>query len=81
MIAFIDPDKDRFSVECLCHVINEHTEGGFLTPHGYRLVKPRPPSSRFLRDEQLLAQITQIHYENYGVYGVRKMWHAMRRAD
>lgn len=25
------------------------------------------------------AKIRRIHAENYGVYGVRKMWHAMRR--
>lgn len=80
MIAFIDSYRDHFSVECLCRVMNEHTEGGFLTPRGYRLAKSRPTSARSLRDDQLFAEIARIHAENYGVYGVRKMWHAMVRA-
>lgn len=33
-----------------------------------------------MRDEKLVAEIKRIHAENYSVYGVRKMWHAMRRA-
>ena len=80
MIAFIDSYRDRFSVECLCRVMNEHTEGGFLTPRGYRLAKSRPTSARSLRDDQLVVEIARNHAENYGVYGVRKMWHAMVRA-
>ena len=68
MIAFIDSYHDRFSVECLCRVMNEHTEGGFLTPRGYRLAKSRPTSARSLRDDQLVVEIARIHAENYGVY-------------
>lgn len=39
-----------------------------------------PSSACDLRDATLLTGITGIHQENYGVYGVRKMWHAMFRA-
>lgn len=56
------------------------TAGGFITSRGYRAAKTRPLSDRALKDEVLLEIIVQIHEENYGVYGVRKMWHAMRRA-
>lgn len=38
------------------------------------------PSARVLKDQLLIPELQQIHAENYGVYGVRKMWHAMRRA-
>ncbi|MDK4229039.1 IS3 family transposase [Corynebacterium pseudodiphtheriticum] len=27
----------------------------------------------------LVARISTVHRDNYGVYGVRKMWHALRR--
>ena len=35
-----------------------------------------------LRDAGLLGHLRQVHADNYGVYGVygvRKMWHALRR--
>lgn len=72
--------RGRFPVECLCCVIKEHTKGGFLTVRGYRAAISRPLASRHVRDRQLLDEIRRIHSENYGVYGVRKMWHAIRRA-
>ncbi|WP_371326284.1 IS3 family transposase, partial [Corynebacterium sp. HMSC036D03] len=27
----------------------------------------------------LIEHISAVHRDNYGVYGVRKMWHALRR--
>ena len=36
-------------------------------------------SSRRLRDVALAEHIRELHAENYGVYGVRKMWHTLRR--
>ncbi len=79
MIAFVDEYRDCFSVECICRVLNEHTVGGFITSRGYRLVKKRPLSSRALRDEVLVGEVRRVFEENYRVYGVRKLWHAMRR--
>ncbi|QPK80772.1 IS3 family transposase [Schaalia sp. ZJ405] len=32
-----------------------------------------------MRDRDLVAKVGQIHAANYGVYGVRKMWHALSR--
>ncbi|WP_185194548.1 IS3 family transposase [Micrococcus luteus] len=46
----------------------------------YRAAKTRPASTRALRDEILFKEIRRVHAENYCVYGVRKMHHAMRRA-
>ena len=79
MIAFVDEYRDCFSVECICRVLNEHMVGGFITSRGYRLVKKRPPSSRALRDEVLVGEVRRVFEENYRVYGVRKLWHAMRQ--
>ena len=80
MIAFIDEHRDLYSVEFICRVLNEHTCGGFITPRGYRLAKSRPVSARSVRDQLLVEELRVIHAKNYGVYGVRKMWHAVRRA-
>ena len=79
MIAFVDEYRDCFSVECICRVLNEHMVGGFITSRGYRLVKKRPLSSRALRDEVLVGEVRRVFEENYRVYGVRKLWHAMRQ--
>lgn len=50
-----------------------------MTARGYCAAKKRVPSQRSLRDCELLPVMIDIHRENYGVYGVRKMWHAMER--
>jgi HTH-like domain len=39
----------------------------------------RQPSRRQVRDESLKADIERVHAENYGVYGARKVWLALRR--
>ena len=36
-------------------------------------------SARALSDSLLIPEIQRVHHENYSVYGVWKMWHAMRR--
>ncbi|MBG9245106.1 IS3 family transposase, partial [Corynebacterium belfantii] len=71
--------RDRFSVEFICRTLNKEREGGFLTSRGYRDAKARPRSRRALHDCKLAEKVKEIHAENYGVYGVRKMWHALTR--
>ena len=44
------------------------------------LAEARRASARALRDEILLPEIKRIHQENYSVYGVQKMHHAMLRS-
>ena len=79
MIAFIDEYRDRFTVEFICRTLNKEREGGFLSSRGYRDAKRRPMSKRALRDSKLVAIVRRVHAENYGVYGVCKMWHALTR--
>ena len=79
MIRFIDEHRNRFSVEFICQTLNTHREGGFLTSRGYRQSKARGLSARALRDAALVEHIRDVHAENYGVYGVRKMWRVLRR--
>ena len=79
MIRFIDEHRDRFGVEAICRTLRA-TTCGFITSRAYRAAKTRPASARALRDEVLLPEIKRIHQENYSVYGVRKMHHAMLRS-
>lgn len=78
MIAYIDMYKHRFGVEPICRTLGA-TESGFLTSRGYRAAKTRPVCHREVRDRQLLPVLREVHANNYGVYGKRKMWHALRR--
>lgn len=79
MIRFIKEHKNHYGVEFTCRVLREHIDG-FFTARGYRATVTRPRSARSIRDEILVKEIKRIHAENYSVYGVRKMTHAMRRA-
>lgn len=80
MIAFIDSFRDRFGVEAICRTLKDALDCGFITSRGYRAAKKRAPSARSLSDSLLIPELIRIHQENYSVYGIRKMWHAMRRA-
>ena len=80
MISFIDTYKDVYGVVPICAVLNENLDGGFITPSGYYRAKKRVPAARTLKDQLLVPELARIHAENYGVYGVRKMWHAAQRA-
>ena len=79
MIRFIDEYRNRFSVEFICTTLKNNRVGGFITSRGYRQSKARGPSARRLRDAVLVERISTVHRDNYSVYGVRKMWHALRR--
>ncbi|WP_348649964.1 IS3 family transposase [Corynebacterium accolens] len=79
MIRFIDKYRNYFSVEFICKTLKNNRAGGFITSRGYRQSKARGLSARRLRDGVLVERISAVHRDNYGVYGVRKMWHALRR--
>ena len=62
--------------------LKNNRAGGFITSRGYRQStghSPRTLSARRLRDGVLVERISAVHRDNYGVYGVRTMWHALRR--
>ena len=76
MIRYIDMFRDRFGVEPICRVLGA-TDRGFITSRGYRAAKSSQSSARSRRDAALTPVVKELHQANYGVYGVRKMWHAM----
>ena len=76
--SYIDAYKDQFGVEAICRVIKQ-ADRGFITSRGYRKATTRVPSARTLSDALLIPEIQRVHAENFSVYGIRKMWHAMNR--
>ena len=78
MIRYVDAYRDQFGVELMCRVLG-NTVGGFMTSRGYRSAKTRPLSQRAIHDQVRGDEMERLHAENYGVYGVRKMHHLMRR--
>ena len=77
MIAFIDAHRSAYGVEPICRVLP-------IAPSSYhaQVAQRRAPeraSARTRRDNLLKAEIRRVHAEHFGVYGVRKVWHQLRR--
>jgi putative transposase len=45
-----------------------------IAPSTYYAAKTRPLSARSVRDAEVTEAIERVHAENYGVYGIRKVW-------
>ncbi|MCT1874352.1 IS3 family transposase [Brevibacterium luteolum] len=72
MCAFIDAHRDEHGVEPICRVLQ-------IAPSSYYAHRTRKPSARQQRDVELTEAITQVHEDNYGVYGARKVHAELRR--
>ena len=70
----IDELRDEHGVEPICRALG-------IAPSTYYEVKrrQRDPCARAQRDAELIERIRKVHSENFGVYGVRKMWWQLRR--
>jgi putative transposase len=56
------------------------TEAGTqIAPSTYYVAKTRPPSARSASDAFTTALIKQLHDEDYGLYGVRKVHGELHR--
>ena len=73
IVAYIDEHKTEHGFEPICEVMQ-------FAPSTYYAAKTRPLSKRAIRDACMKVAIVTVHQANYEVYGVRKMWKAMRRA-
>ena len=72
MSAYIDQHRDRFGVEPICNVLQ-------FAPRTYYAIKARAPSARAVRDAELKPEIVRVHRDNFGVYGVDKVWAQLNR--
>ncbi len=77
MVGFIDHHRDTYGVEPICEVLP-------IAPSTYHEAKARErfPEKRPVRahrDARLVDLIARLWAENFQVYGVRKMWKALKR--
>ena len=77
MVRFIDENRDEYGVEPICGVLP-------IAPSVYyeekrRQAEPSRRPKRFHRDLELRPEISRVHAENFGVYGVRKVWQQLKR--
>jgi len=71
-VSFIHQHRERFGVEPICETLE-------VAPSTYYAAVSRPPSARRRRDEELKAEITRVHRDNFNVYGVEKVWKQLLR--
>jgi putative transposase len=64
-------------VEPICHVLTK--AGAKIAPSTYYATKSRPPSARSVTDAATTEVIEQVHSDNYGVYGARKVHAELHR--
>jgi putative transposase len=50
-----------------------------IAPSTYYAARSRPVSARSTRDSEITEAIARVHGENYGVYGIRKIWAQLGR--
>ena len=77
MTDFIDEFRDEFGVEPICRVLP-------IAPSTYHarqaiLREPARASRRAHRDGELRHSIREVWSANRGLYGARKVWHALRQ--
>ena len=77
MIQFIEDHRRDHGVEPICRVLP--IAPATFYDHLARRVDPSRLSDRAKRDEDLKPEIERVFKENLSVYGVRKVWHQMRR--
>jgi transposase InsO family protein len=77
MIAFIDAHRDAYGIEPICRVLPIAPS----TYHAHAALRADPTraSVRVQRDAGLRQQIQRVFDENFGVYGVRKVWRQLER--
>ncbi|MDF1601920.1 IS3 family transposase [Nocardioides sp. YIM 152315] len=77
LVDYIDQHRDRFGVEPICMVLKD--AGVQIAPSTYYAAKKRPPSTRAVRDAELVVDIKTAHKANLGVYGARKIHAELNR--
>lgn len=71
-MKFIRAHRERWGVEPICKTLQ-------VAPSTYYAVVAHRPSARQLRDERLKLEIARVHRDNFGVYGIEKVWRQLKR--
>ena len=77
MVAFIDEHRDAHGVEPICEQLQIAPSTYY--EHQSRKRDPERWPQRTRRDRELEIQILRVWHENFGVYGVRKVWRQLLR--
>ena len=77
MTAFIDQYRSAYGVEPICKMLP--IAPSTYHAHVARRVDPTRLSARAKRDDALTPEVRRVFEENFGVYGVRKVWRQMQR--
>lgn len=77
MKAFIDEHRDAHGVEPICKVLPIAPSTYYA--HAARQADPAKQSARARSDAVLMVEIRRVFAENFGVYGVRKVWRQLGR--
>ena len=77
MVAFIDDHRDEYGVEPICTELP-------IAPSTYYAFKAQEANpllrcQRTQRDEALQGEVQRVWKNNVEVYGVRKVWHQLKR--
>jgi putative transposase len=79
MIAFIDEHRAVHGVEPICRVLP--IAPSTYHAHAARRANPAKLPARARRDITLRTEIRRVYEENFGVYGVRKVWRQLLREE
>ena len=71
-MKFIRAHRERWGVEPICRTLQ-------VAPSTYYAVVAHRPSARQLSDDRLKVEIARVHGDNFGVYGVEKVWRQLNR--
>ena len=71
-MKFITAYHRRWGVEPICSALQ-------VAPSTFYAAVSRKASRRSERDEQLKLEIARVHRENFGVYGIEKVWRQLNR--
>jgi putative transposase len=77
MKAFIDEHREVYGVEPICRVLPIAPSTYY--EHAARQANPGRRPARERRDAELSHEIRRVFVENFGVYGVRKVWRQLQR--
>ncbi len=78
-VRFVEEHRDEHGVEPIIDALAGTCAE--IAPSTYYAARARPPSPRTVADQVTLAKTQGVHATNYGVYGARKTWRALARAD
>ena len=72
MITFINDHQDVHGVKPICRVLSIAPSA--YHAHAARDADPAKRSARARSDAALMIEIRRVFEENFGVYGLRKVW-------